>query len=178
MSVDVVYYVACSLDGYIATTDGGVEWLAAFQGPGEDYGFAEFNKSVEALLMGSHTYEFALTQPAWPAPDTPSWVFTKRSLSIAHPSVTLTSDDPSAVVAELESRGLRRAWLMGGAALAGSFQSRRLISEYLISVMPVVLGEGIPLFTGTAHLHALELTGTKHYASGIVQLSYEPKSAS
>ncbi len=175
MSVDVVYYVACSLDGYIATTEGGVEWLSAFQGTGEDYGFTEFNKSVEALLMGSHTYEFTLTQPAWPAPNTPSWVFTKRSLPIAHPSVTLTSDDPSAVVADLETRGLRRAWLMGGAALAGSFQSRRLISEYLISVMPVVLGEGIPLFTGAAHLHALELTGTKHYASGIVQLSYRRK---
>ena len=85
---DVVYYVASSLDGYIATTEGGVEWLDPFQGKGDDHGFFEFYASCDGLLMGSRTYEFSLKHPPWRSPHKPSRVFTRRELPIAHPSVT------------------------------------------------------------------------------------------
>lgn len=175
--MEVIYYVACSLDGFIATTDGGVDWLTPFQGDGEDYGFSEFNRSVDGLLMGSRTYEFALEQPAWPAPDQPSWVFTRRSLPLAHPSVTMTSDDPVSVTRALTARGLKRVWLMGGGALAGSFERQKLISDYRISMMPVLLGEGIPLFSGTpAGRHRLRLIASHSYPTGVVELTYKPAS--
>ena len=66
---EVVYYVATSLDGYIATSDGSVDWLTPFQAQREDHGATEFEASVDALLLGSHTYEFALQLGQWPAPD-------------------------------------------------------------------------------------------------------------
>jgi dihydrofolate reductase len=139
----IVYYVASSLGGYIAGADGSVDWLKAFQAQGEDHAAADLHASVDALLLGSHTYEFALRLGQWPAPDKPSWVFTCRDLRILHPSITLTRQSPAEVVALLASPGYRRAWLMGGGKLAASFHAEQLISHYMISVFPILLGSGI-----------------------------------
>ncbi len=174
MMPDVIYYVACSLDGYIATSDGRVDWLEPFQTGGEDYGFAEFYSSVDALVMGSGTYEFALEHGPWQSPDKPSWVFTQRELPVAHPSVTLTSDDPATVIESFAARGLKRVWLMGGGQLAASFRSSGLISRYIIAVVPIILGTGIPLFATAAGQDTLRLIEAKPYPNGLVQLSYEP----
>ncbi len=173
---DVIYYVACSLDGFIATPDGGVEWLEPFQTAEEDYGFGEFYASVDALLLGSRTYEVSLGFGDWQAPDKPSWVFTRRDLPLAHPSITLTSDDPADVMETLQARGLKRVWLMGGGRLAASFRTRALITHYEIAVIPVILGEGIPLFAAAEGQDPLELTGTSRCPSGVIQLSYRPAS--
>ena len=126
---EIVYYVACSLDNFIATADGGVEWLERFGKTGEDYGYSEFYTSVDALLMGSYTYEIALTQGAWRSPDKPSWVFTTRDLEVMHPSITMTSADPGQVMKTLDERGIKRVWFMGGGKLAGSFRERVLSPE-------------------------------------------------
>jgi dihydrofolate reductase len=93
--LEVIYYVASSLDGYIATADGGVDWLSRFHVADEDNGAGKVHASIDALLLGSHTYEFALKLGQWPSPDKPSWVFTKRDLRVLHPSITLTSHSPS-----------------------------------------------------------------------------------
>ncbi|RMD61924.1 dihydrofolate reductase [Candidatus Parcubacteria bacterium] len=174
--MDVVYYVACSLDGYIATADGGVDWLTPFQSKGNDHGFADFYASVDALVMGSHTYEFALRNPPWQAPDRPSWVFTRRALERAHPTVTLTSEEPAQVIESLYARGLKRVWLMGGGELAASFRQRALITHYMIAVVPVLLGSGIPLFASGSRQDRLRLVHARPFSSGIVQLEYEPLS--
>ena len=174
MPTEVVYYVASSVDGYIATEDGGVSWLDPFQAGGEDYGFSEFHQSVDALVMGSGTYEVSVQLGPWPAPDKPSWVFTTRELSIAHPSVTLTSKPPRALMEELAGRGIQRVWLMGGGKLATAFRLEGLLTQYVISVIPVVLGCGIPLLADGAQLDTLKLSGVESYQNGIVQLTYEP----
>src|SRR5689334_9668033 len=112
--LEIVYFVATSLDGYIATEDGGVDWLSHFHRAGENHGADDLQGSVDALLLGSHTYEFAIKLGQWPSPQTPSWVFTQRNLTVLHPSITLTSETPVEVVRMLVRRGYRRAWLMGG----------------------------------------------------------------
>lgn len=172
---EVVYYVAASLDGYIATPDGGVDWLDPLQGGGEDYGFKELYASVDGLLMGSGTYEFALKQGGWQAPDKPSWVFTHRKLPLAHPSVTLTADEPRDVVQQLEAKGLDRLWLMGGGQLAASFRVAGLITRYMIAIVPILLGAGIPLFADADGSDSLELLEAQTYPSGIVMLTYQPR---
>jgi dihydrofolate reductase len=86
--------------------------------------------------------------------------------------VTLTAQDPSQVVEALGARGFSRAWLMGGGELASAFRLRGLISQYVISVIPVVLGRGVPLFASAARSDSLRLIETKSFPSGIVQLSY------
>ena len=175
--VEVIYSVASSLDGYIATADGSVDWLTPFQRQGEDHGLGELHASVDALLLGSNTYEFALKLGHWPAADKPSWVFTRRALRVLHPSITLTAQSPDHVLALLESRGYRRAWLMGGGKLAASFQTGGLISRYDISVFPVLLGSGVPLLApdafGANTLHKLKLVRVNPFKSGIVQITYD-----
>ena len=173
MTPEVVYYVASSFDGFIATEDGGVDWLAPFQGAKEDHGAGELQASVDALLLGSHTYEFALNFGQWPSPDTPSWVFTRRPLKRLHPSITLTSQTPREVVELLAARGLHRAWLMGGGKLATSFRTEGLISSYMITIMPVMLGRGVPLFAPGGSQSSLVFQSAKPFKSGIVQLTYK-----
>ena len=146
--MEVIYNAAASLDGCIATLDGGVEWLAPFEGTGEDYGIADFYQTIDVLVMGSTTYEFALAQDEWISPDKPSWVLTRRSLPSAHPNVTLSNADPKDVVESLQALGFERIWLMGGGRLAASFQREGLITEYQITVIPVLLGKGIHLLEG------------------------------
>ena len=126
-SLEVVYYVAVSLDGFIATPDGGVDWLAPFEGGDEDYGYAAFYASVDAVLLGRRTCRQALSFGAWPYADKPCWVFSRRGrreLSAVPTGVTTTAASPREVVAGLERRGVGRAWLVGGGELAGSFRDQ------------------------------------------------------
>ena len=159
--MEIVYYVAASLDGYIATPQGGIEWLRPFEQGGEDYGYGEFYASIEAVLLGRRTYEKCLEFPEWPYAGKPYWVCSHAN-----------GNTPAMVVGELKRRGLRRAWLVGGGKLAAAFRAERLITEYIVSVVPVLLGSGIPLFDGSAAFEPLKLLGAKTYASGIVQLRY------
>src|SRR5207237_9893467 len=98
---EVIYYVASSLDGYIAAADGSVDWLSRFHTGGEDHGAGDLEASVDALLLGSHTYEFALKLAQWPSPGKPSSVLTRRELRILHPSITLTAPRQRAAIALL-----------------------------------------------------------------------------
>jgi dihydrofolate reductase len=178
---EIIYYVAASVDGYIATPDGGVGWLAPFEGPAEDYGYAAFYASVDALLLGRRTYEQVLTFGEWPYGGKPCWVFSRRPMAPAQPEVIVTAQPPPQVAADLETRGIRRAWLVGGGQLAAAFRAEGLISEYIVSIIPVILGAGIALFDAPAaavetlimppHMR-LALVEHQVYANGVVQLRY------
>jgi len=168
---EIIYYVAASVDGFIATPDGGVEWLAEFEQSAEDYGYGEFLGSVDSLLMGSRTYEQVLGFGRWPYAGKPTWVFTHRELHAAE-GVTLTAEAPRAVARALDEAGHVRAWLVGGAALAAAFRADGLITGYIVSVMPVLLGKGIPLLGATGEREHLRLLGSTRYESGVVQARY------
>jgi len=170
---EIVYYVAMSLDGFIATPDGGVAWLAPFESSAEDYGYGAFYASVDAVLLGRRTYEQALTFGPWPYGDNRVWVFSHGDLAPAAAGVRVTDRTPDEIAAELDAQGVRRAWLVGGAALAASFREAGLITEYIVSVMPVVLGGGVPLFAGLGPQECLRLVESTAFADGVVQLRYE-----
>jgi dihydrofolate reductase len=167
--MEVIYYVAMSLDGYIAAADGGVEWLEPYT---EDHGYQAFYDSIDALLMGSRTYEQVLTFGAWPYPGVPCWVFSQRPLSASRDDVFVTDKTPEDVLAELEAQDMRRVWLVGGAGLASSFRDAGLITEYVISVIPNILGDGIPLFSAAGPMETLRLVESVPFEDGIVQLRY------
>ena len=170
--VAVIYYVAASLDGYIAPPDRGVSWLAPFESSGEDYGYADFYRSIDAVLVGSQTFKQAAEFLQWPYPDKPCWVFSRQRQHTSLPNVFVTDQSPWEVVAELDRRGCQRAWLVGGGQLAGSFRTQGLITEYIVSVIPVVLGAGVPLFDASAPAERLRLVASKVYPLGLVQLHY------
>lgn len=174
---EIIYYVAMSLDAYIATADGGIEWLFPFETADEDYGYAEFYGSVDAVLLGRRTFEQSLTFSTWPYPGKPCWVFSRQRHESAQPQVTFTSQSPVQVVSDLRTRGFRRAWLVGGGELAGSFRAHRLITEYIVSIIPVILGAGIPLFTSSGPEENLQHVAAKSYANGVIQLRYTHRGA-
>ncbi len=169
---EVIYYVAASVDGYIATMDGGIEWLAPFEGTGEDYGYAQFYDSVEAVLLGRRTYQTSLAFDEWPYPGKPCWVFSHGNIRSLSTDVVRTAESPAEVMAEIETRGLNRAWLVGGGALAASFRCAGLITEYIVTIVPVILGAGVPLFAEPAPHERLRLLEARSYPKGLVQIRY------
>jgi dihydrofolate reductase len=170
----IVYSLAVSLDGFVATPDGGADWLAPFQQAGEAQGMGAFLDSIDAVILGSRTYEPALGFGGDPfgAMGKPCWVLSTRSLPSTGPAVTITSSSPEALVDELADRGISRCWLMGGPRLASSFRAANLISEYLLGVIPVLLGSGLPLFESAAPPSRLELIESKPHPNGVVRLHY------
>ena len=169
---EVILYIAASLDGYIAREDGAIDWLSAVDRPDTDYGYAQFYQSIDVAVMGRKTYELALSFGEWPYPGKPSCVFTHRNLTSNRSDLTFTSARPEVVLADLAARGLKRVWLVGGAELVATFQKARLIDEYIVSVIPVILGTGIPLFLSTGVEQGLELVDSQRYPSGLVQMTY------
>jgi len=171
--IEIAYYVAMSLDGFIAPPDGSLDWLHRFLVEGEDFGYAAFYRTTDVVLVGRRTYDQSLTFPTWPYPDKPCWVFSKAPVA-PRGGVVHTTLGPRAAAAELELRGHRRAWLIGGGKLAAAFRADGLITEYIVTVLPVMLGTGIPLFDGPGPHQDLTLVDTKTYPLGLVQLRYVP----
>jgi len=174
--LEISYYAATSLDGYIATPDDGLDWLKPFEESGEDYGYARFYASIDALLMGRKTYEAVQSFIGWPYSGKPSWVFTRHALSRLHPDVVATSASPLEIVEQLEASGLRHAWLVGGGELAAAFREAGLIDRVIVSVIPVLLGRGIPLFGAGGGFRQLALEHIAHWPDGVVQMEYRLQS--
>lgn len=172
--VEIVYYAAASLDGFIATPDGAVDWLPPVEAEGEDYGYYDFYASVDAVLMGSATYEQILHHAAWPYAGKPCWVFSRqrRAANSGNADVNFTAAPPERIAEEIEGLGLKRAWIVGGGKLAAAFRERGLITTYGIGIVPTILGGGIPLLAARGPLEKLTLTGCQAYPDGAVMLWY------
>jgi dihydrofolate reductase len=168
------YFVAATLDGFIADPDDGLEWLFAFNDsvPGV---YEEFIAGVGAVAMGSGTYDFMLRESpdSWPYDDLAAWVFTSRELpGYEGADVRFVDGAPRDHAAAMrEAAGDRHVWLVGGGRLAAQFVADGLLDELWVCVMPVVLGEGIPLFAGGVP-GELELTSTRTFPRGVVELRY------
>ena len=168
--MDLIYYVACSLDGFIADKDGGVEWLA----DSDNFGYSEFYASVDSLIIGSRTYQQILDFDAeWPYKGKPCWVMTSTPGTPLNSDVHITALSPSDVLEEMRSHGLRRTWLVGGSMLAKSFHNLGCITEYFVSIMPYVLGNGISLLADGANQMCLSMTSVKTYDEGVIQAIYK-----
>lgn len=170
-------YVATSLDGYIAREDGSIDWLddASARVPkGEDCGFAEFMSTVDVMVMGRKTYEQVVTFGEWPYGTTPLVVLS-RSLTQApggaRPGVSLSSESPRALVARLAAEGFRHVYVDGGTTIQG-FVADHLLDDLTLTVIPVLLGGGRPLFGAVPHDVHLEHEATRSFPFGFVQHRY------
>ncbi|HSI87136.1 MAG: dihydrofolate reductase family protein [Candidatus Methylacidiphilales bacterium] len=169
--IEVVYYVACSMDGFISLPDGSVDWLTRYEKDEEVASeFPDFEESIDAIAIGSKTYEFMLNFPEWPHPGKTCWVFTTRRLERFSHDIVFTQSTPQQVVAEAQAKGLRRMWLIGGGHLAAQFRRAGLITEYVISYVPIILGEGIPLFAPGPYRTMLSPIEVKQFKCGLVQI--------
>ncbi|MFC1573990.1 dihydrofolate reductase family protein [Candidatus Latescibacterota bacterium] len=172
---EIILYIAASLDGFIAREDGGIDWLAIADSSDTVYGYADFYRSVDALVMGSRTYEQIVDMGDWPYTGKISYILTKRKLNSIRDDVIITSSQPDKVVSEIEAQNFRRIWLVGGAELTSSFRKSGLVTEYIISIIPVILGNGIPLFLPGCPDEELLHVESCNYPSGVVQVTYRRK---
>jgi dihydrofolate reductase len=170
---NVILYIACSLDGYIADPDGGIDWLTAFDDASEDYGYAAFLSHVGAIIMGGKTYRQVLGFESWPYQGIPCHIVTRQPLTNPpDAAISAFSGDVALLVEQVRRTTDKDIWLVGGAQLVTQFANAHLIDEYIVSIIPLLLGDGIPLFQGLSSQHKLTLTGSSSYANGIVQLQY------
>ncbi|HYW19301.1 MAG TPA: dihydrofolate reductase family protein [Nodularia sp. (in: cyanobacteria)] len=173
---EIILYIATSLDSFIATPDGGYDWLPAIDLEGKDYEYQEFFNSIDAVLIGSTTYEQILqNNEEWPYENKPTWVFSQRQLTPANSNVKITSKSPKDVVSELADHEIKRAWLVGGAAITAAFREQRLISKYIIFISPIILGSGISLFSQSNPIETLDLVDSKSHPGGVLELVYVPQ---
>lgn len=176
------YYVASTLDGFIATEDDSLDWLFPL-GSVQESSYPEFIAQVGALAMGASTYEWILrnaeavaaeTGSAWPYTQ-PVWVFTHRSLpAVAGADVRFVSGDVRAVASEMRSlAGEKNIWVVGGGDLAGQFHDAGLLDELIVQVGSVTLGRGKPLFPRRVLSPRLRLVSVHQMSAGMVELRYE-----
>lgn len=145
----VTYYVAATLDGFIAGPGGELDWLEPFEQAGTDYGLADFMAGVDGLAMGRNTYAVTRSFGDWPYGNRPSWVVSHQDApadETVPPSVHWVAAQPHELVAEWVARGLNHVWLVGGGQLAGQFLRAGLIDHLMLATIPVMLGVGLPLW--------------------------------
>ena len=182
------YYCASSLDGYIAEADDTLEWLlgyegSAYEGNGAEPiegGYEDFYREVGALVSGSVTYEFVLDAFAgaeWPYKGKPWWILSSRDLPVPEgEGIDVRIVD--AAVPELydemvASAGEGSLWVVGGGNMASQFADAGLLDEVMVTVVPVVLGKGKPLFDRRLPSGEMRLTGVFPRKMGMVELRYE-----
>jgi dihydrofolate reductase len=165
-------FVGTSVDGFIARADGGLDWLPA--GGGEEHGYEAFIASVDALVIGRHTYETVLGFDQWPYGSKIVYVLSSKPLQPAPAGAVVErlAGEPAALAAELTARGVRHAYVDGGITVQG-FLRAGLIQRLIVTRVPVLIGSGIPLFGATGHDIRLRHVATRQYSSGLVQSEYE-----
>lgn len=162
-------FLAASLDGFIARPDGGLDWLEPFQTAGEDYGYQAFAASCDAAVIGRATYDVVLGfgDAGWPYHGKRVIVLTHRATAPRH-GEELIAAAPAEVIARLG--GSTRAYVDAGDVIR-QFLAAGLLAELTISIIPIVLGAGVPLFGGLRETEAV-LDGVRGYPSGVVQARY------
>ena len=181
----VRYYCAATLDGYIAESDDSLDWLLEYEGEFEgadsdesQAGYDSFYEGIGALVMGSVTYEWVLAHGRdWAYAGKPTWVLSTRGLEqpegegidvrVADAQVPDLIDEMLAVAGE------RDVWIVGGGNVASQFADHGLLDRVEVTIVPVVLGEGKPLFDRRLPGGPMQLIAARTFSSGMVGLTYE-----
>jgi dihydrofolate reductase len=165
-------FVGTSLDGFIARSDGGLDFLSP--SGDEEHGFDAFLASVDALLMGRKTYDFIVGYGDWPFGVKPVFVLSTRDLEEPPRDAVVERlyGDPLTIASELTRRGFENVYIDGGQTIR-QFLRAGFVQRLIISRVPVLIGSGIPLFGDFDHDILLRHKATRHFASGLVQSEYE-----
>lgn len=179
----VTIHMVSSLDGYIAKKDNSVSWFETSDSYEKgvevtEQDAAEFLKAIDCYVMGSRTYEHALELSrtyGWPYGDIPTIVVTHRDLSIEQENIEIYAGDLDKLVNERLKPNYKNVWLVGGAELARDFIRLKLANEIRLSVLPIILGDGLQFFDQIGNEQALHLKDVTVYKSGMVELWYQIK---
>lgn len=173
----IILYIAMSLDGYIADSEGRVDWLAGQdKDVAGDDSYADFVNSVDTVIMGWTTYYQITTELSpekWVYDNLQSYVITHRD-HVSKCNITFISESPCALVNDLKQKNGKDIWICGGADIVRQLMQNHLIDQYHISIIPTILGNGIRLFDVTDQKTDLRLITAKN-SNGIVELVYQKR---
>jgi dihydrofolate reductase len=176
MTRKVIVHIATSADGYIARPDGDLEWLTSRPAPKGFYGMADFVKTIDTKLIGRRTYEASLSLGAKFDSKDRYIVFSRHAPPGDAPAgVEFVNDQIGPFINELREQPGKDIWLMGGGDLIASFLDEHAIDEFVVSVAPVFIGDGIPLIARRHRDVPLELQSVERFDDGLVQLHYSVK---
>lgn len=168
----VTVFIGTSLDGFIARPNGDLDWLPA--DGGEPHGYNELLASVDAIVIGRKTFEKVLTLGPWPYGDKRVVVLSSRPVDLSAASggvVEQMAGPPAEIVSQLASGGARHLYVDGGITIQ-RFLRAGLIQRLIITRVPVLIGEGVPLFGTLPRDIRLRHVATRHYPSGLVSSEY------
>lgn len=174
----ITLFSALSLDGHVARVDGNIDWLTSFPNPENlDFGYAEFIRTVDTTLMGNKTYQQVISfDIPFPYADKKNFVFTRSKDYADTEFVQFVSGDPAGFVHDLKQGAGGDIWCIGGGQINGLLMEHDLIDELYLHMIPVVLGEGIPLFDGPRAVEKqFVLKGSQAYYNNILELRYAKK---
>lgn len=167
-----ILYIASSLDGYISKPGDNLDFLSYVEKEGEDYGYSEFIKTVDTVVLGRKTYDWVVAHaPDFVHADKKTYVVTRTPRPDAGNTVFHTGN-PEELVAELQKAKGKHIFIDGGAELVHALLKARLIDEIVLSIIPVLLGEGVRLFKDQRPEQSLKLIDSKHFDTGLVQIHY------
>lgn len=173
MKRKLIVYIATSLDGYIAKPNDDLSFLSIVQLEGEDYGYSDFISTVDTVIVGRKTYDWVMAQvPTFPHADKQSFIVTRTP----RPSIGDThfyTGNLKDLVTRLKSEEGKNIFCDGGAAVVNELLKENLIDEFIISVIPILVGDGTKLFKDGRPEQRLELLSTKTFDSGLAQLHYK-----
>lgn len=169
----VSVFIATTLDGFIAREDGSIDFLDCVSTPGEDYGFQQFADGIDAVVLGRKTYDTVLGFGEWPFPGKRVVVLTHRAIT-PHHGETAHGGKLAPLFRQLHADGIRHAYLDGGHAIRHGL-AENLVDEMTISIVPVLLGSGRPLFGAGVPASTWDLVDSRGYASGLVQCRWKAR---
>lgn len=174
----IVLYIACSIDGFIAKPDGNLDWLNTFPNPDNiDYGYSDLLKRTSCIIMGRKTYSEVLGFGIdWPYSGIKTFVVSNNhSFETKTPDTYKLNGNILEAVDKIKLETSKDIWLVGGGQLVTYFLNNDLINKMIISIIPIILGEGISLFPDNPKVTNWTLIDNTSYSTGIVTLTYEKK---
>lgn len=169
-------YIACTLDGFIASLDGGLEWLDKLaDSEHNDYGFEDFYKTVDSIVMGGNTYREVIGFGIeWPYKDKLSYIITRNiNTKKVNENIEFVHSDAIEVIKQVKEDSKNDIWLVGGGEIISLMLDHKLIDDITLFIAPVILGKGVLLFPNSPKERELKLNSCKSHTSGLIEINYE-----
>lgn len=170
--MEITYYLASSVDGFIAKEDGDVSWMEELGIPYDHSGYNEFFSSIDGLIMGRKTYQMIQDFGSWPYEDKPTWICSNGEVEAMEGCKLQEQTLPVEAVEAADAAGLKHLWCVGGGVLATALLERDLLDKIFITQLPILLGSGIPMFGSSQSSKKLELESSRSHADGYSQIIY------
>ena len=170
----IIVNIATSADGYVARTDGNLDWLTGRRTPKGLYGLPKFSRSIDAKILGRNTFDLSLKMGASFSADNVHYVFSRQPPPTSvPPGVQFITESIRAFAERIRKQAGKNLWMMGGGEIIGSFLDEGAIDEFIITVVPTFIGEGIALIAPKHREVPLRLRSTQRFPDGVVQLQYD-----